>query len=201
MKAIFLIFGVAALVLGPCLPGRATEVLPPDFNSMVHRAEVIFRGKVTKIRSEWSGAGSERCIVSYVTFDVHKTLKGKAEATYVLKMLGGTVGDQAMEVDGVPKFKVGDETLLFVENNGTQFFPVVGVMHGYFRMETDAASGKSVVLQYDGQPLRATAEIDSEHERAMVPGGMAKKTAAATGAPMTISEFEAEIQKRAASKQ
>jgi len=40
-----------------------------------------------------------------------------------------------MEVTDAPKCKVGDRDILFVENNGTQFVPLVGIMHGRFRVK------------------------------------------------------------------
>ena len=194
-----LLLGAAFIAL--CLSGlvQATEVIPPDFKTMVHRAEIIFQGRVTNIRSEWSGEGNQRSIVTYVTFDVTRTLKGKPSSTYVLQMLGGTVDGQAMEIDGVPKFQVGDRTLLFVEHNGTQFFPVVGIMHGYFRVQADPQTGNDIVFKYNGQPLQSTAEIDQDHEQAISPARSTAAAAPATGGPMKISDFEAEIQRKAAS--
>jgi hypothetical protein len=175
------------------VPARATIVIPPDFKTMVHRAEVIFRGKVTGIRSEWSGTGAQRCIVSYVSFDMIEALKGKPASPYELKMLGGVVGDQAMEVSGAPKFAVGDTTLLFVEHNGTQFVPLVGIMHGYFRIGADAKTGEEIVLKSDGMPLKNTAEIDREHDAAVASGGTAEPKPALAGASMKRSDFESAI--------
>src|ERR1700677_4906107 len=160
------------ITLGGVWPAHATIVIPPDFSTMVQRADVIFRGQVTGIRSEWSGEGTQKAIFTYVTFDVQKTLKGEAKTPYVLKMLGGVVGDDVMQVDGVPKFTVGDKTILFVENNGTQFFPVVGIMHGYFKIDTDPVTKNEVVLKYNGTPLQGTADIDREHQVAVTTSGM-----------------------------
>ena len=165
---------------------------------MVHQAEIIFRGKVTAVRSEWSGEGSQRCIVTYVTFDVLKALKGAPASPYVLRLLGGTVGDQTMEIDGVPKFAVGDKTLLFVEHNGTQIVPLVGMMYGYFHLTTDTATGQEIVHRFNGEALHTTAEIDRDHQRAVVSSGTATAKANAVGAPMKSDNFEAEIRAQAA---
>jgi len=192
-----LLFALAISFICLVPTAKATTVIPPDFSTMVHRAEVIFRGKVTNVRSEWTGEGSQRCIVSYITFDVLKTLKGKPATPYVLKMLGGTVGDQALEIPGVPKFNVGDHTLLFVEHNGTQFVPLVGIMHGYFRIQTDTKTGAETVLRYNGDPLQNTAEIDQTHQRAVASGGIAEETAQSTpGTPMKRSDFENQIEQK-----
>ena len=190
------LLGTILVLLGVAAPVRATTVIPPDFKTMVHRAEVIFRGKVTNVRSEWSGAGAQRCIVSYITFDVIKALKGTPATPYVLKMLGGTVGDQALEVSGAPTFAVGDTTLLFVEHNGTQFIPLVGIMHGYFKIGADAKTGDEIVLKSTGVPLQNTAEIDREHDVAVASIGTAEPPTTA-GASMKRSDFEAAIMREA----
>ena len=47
---------------------RATTVIPPSFDELVSRAELIFQGSVTDVRSQWVGEGAQRHIVTYVTF-------------------------------------------------------------------------------------------------------------------------------------
>jgi len=187
-----------AILVGFLPAARATTVIPPDFKTMVHQAEIIFRGKVTGVRSEWSGEGSQRCIVTYVTFDVLKALKGAPASPYVLRMLGGTVGDQTMEIDGAPKFAVGDKTLLFVEHNGTQVVPLVGMMYGYFHLATDATTGNEIVHTFNGDALKTTADIDRAHQRAVASSGTAAPEPQAAHAPMKSEDFEAEIRAQAA---
>src|SRR5882672_11260883 len=93
----------------------ATTVIPPTFDELVSRAQIIFEGEVTGVQSQWIGEGAEHRIVTFVTFKVDDTLKGNPGATYSIRMLGGTVDGQTMEVTDAPKFKVGDHDLLFVE--------------------------------------------------------------------------------------
>lgn len=188
---------IAAFAILAFLPASATTVIAPDFKTMVHRAEVIFRGRVTEVRSQWEGTGAHRCIVSYVSFDVLKAIKGSPGNPYVLKMLGGTVGDRALEVDGAPKFAVGDVNLLFVEHNGTQFVPLVGIMHGYFRVAADAKTGDETMLKFDGQALRGTEDIDREHQAAIAATAAASPSGSASGSAMKRSDFEAAIQREA----
>src|SRR5207249_2014196 len=45
----------------------ATTVIPPSFDDLVGRAEIIFQGTVTDVRSEWTGEGAQRHIMSDVT--------------------------------------------------------------------------------------------------------------------------------------
>ncbi len=148
---------LAALIasLAPCL---ATTVVPPTFDELVSRAEVILQGSVASVRSEWTGDGGNRRIISYVTFTSEDVIKGNAGATYTLRMLGGTVGDRTMEVTDAPKFVQGDRVILFVENNGTQFIPLVGIMHGCFRVQQD---GTNLVLSNSGKGFSSVSSLGS----------------------------------------
>ena len=110
---------------------HATTVIPPNFDELVSRAQVIFEGEVTGLQSQWIGEGAEHRIVTFVTFKVVDALKGNPGENYSIRMLGGTVDGRTMEVTDAPKFKVGDHDVLFVENNGRQFIPLVGIQHGH----------------------------------------------------------------------
>jgi hypothetical protein len=130
----------------------ATTVIPPRFDELVSRAQIIFEGEVTGLQSQWIGEGAQHRIVTFVTFKVDDALKGDAGATYSIRLLGGTVDGRTMEVTDAPKFKVGDHDLLFVENNGSQFIPLVGIQHGRFRVQKDAM-GRQTLTTGEGQPL------------------------------------------------
>lgn len=178
---------------------RATSVMPPDFATLVSHAEVIFRGQVTALQSEWIGTGSERTIVTYVSFQVLKTLKGHPPSTYTLRFLGGTVGGQTLKVSGAPTFAVGDRTLLFVEHNGQQFIPLVGIMHGYFRLQADPKTGAEMVLKHDGTPLKSVDEINHIHDLAVEPDAPKTANLISPSAPLKTSDFEDQIRQELAS--
>ncbi len=137
---------------------NATTVIPPTFDELVSRAQIVFEGRVTGLKSQWIGEGAEHRIVTYVTFKVDDTLKGDAGATYSIRMLGGTVDGRTMEVTDAPKFKVGDHDVLFVENNGSQFIPLVGIQHGRFRVQKDQ-TGRSTLVTGDDEPLADVSQL------------------------------------------
>ena len=141
---------------------RATTVIPPTFDQLVNQAELIFQGTVTDVKSQWTGEGAQRHIVSFVTFKIDEQIKGEAGATYTMRMLGGTVGDQTMEVTDSPKFTAGDRDILFVENNGRQFVPLVGIEYGRFRVQRDAGSGREVVANDHGGAVHDLAKLGTE---------------------------------------
>ena len=142
----------------------ATTVIPPTFDQLVKQAELIFQGTVTDARSVWEGEGGQRHIETYVTFKVDDNVKGDAGSSYTIRMLGGTVGDQTMEVSDAPKFKIGDRDILFVEHNYDQFVPLVGIDHGRFHVQHDDTTGRDIVVNGEGEPVKDLAKLDYEEE-------------------------------------
>ncbi len=140
---------------------NATTVIAPSFDELVSRAEVIFQGLVTDVRSQWVGEGAQRHIVTYVTFKVDDAIKGNPGVNYTLRMLGGTVAGETMEVSDSPKFQKGDRDILFVEHNGQQFIPLVGIMHGRFRVKRDQ-DGRETVASNRGEQLTDVANLGKE---------------------------------------
>ena len=163
---------------------NATTVIPPSFDDLVRRAQVIFEGEVTSLHSQWIGEGAEHRIVTYVTFKVDDALKGDPGANYSIRMLGGTVDGRTMEVTDAPKFRVGDHDLLFVENNGSQFIPLVGIMHGRFRIEKDQ-TGRETLLTGEGQPLSDVNQLGGDEE------ALARNKAA-----LSLDDFKTAIKSR-----
>src|SRR3954463_4508774 len=169
------IFSLASFVLSAA---HATTVIPPTFDELVTKAETIFEGTVTGSRSEWTGEGSNRHIVTYVSFQIEDAIKGAPGSEYTIQVFGGTVDGQTMEVSDAPRFKVGDRDILFVENNGTQFVPLVGIMHGRFRIQK-AAGGRESVSKDNGAPVSDLAKLGVDEK------------AAATGQPLSTADFKA----------
>lgn len=142
----------------------ATTVIPPTFERLVQQAEVIFQGTVTDVRSIWEGEGAQRHIDTYITFQIGENVKGNAGSSYTIRILGGTVGDETMEVTDTPKFKVGDSDILFVEHNNDQFVPLVGINNGRFHVQRDEQTGRDIILNGEGEPVRDVTKFGREEE-------------------------------------
>ena len=180
----------AIIIAGLTGATRATTVIPPTFMDMVASAQVVFVGETIDVRSQWVSAPSGRAIVTVVTFKVIRTLKGELGGQTQLEFLGGTVGEYRMEVSGMPKFRVGDEDVLFVDERGQPASPVVGFMHGRFRVLEDPVTARRSVARYDFQPLASVNDIGAATPPARVPSSRA----------LTLAAFEDEIV-RAVSRQ
>jgi len=151
---------VAALIVAGVSGGpRAASVIAPTFDAMVARAQLVFVGETLDVRSRWESTPSGRAIVSVVTFKVIRTLKGELGGQTQLEFLGGTVGDYRMEIPGMPRFRVGDEDVLFVDERGQPVSPVVGFMHGRFRVLEDPATRRRSVARHNFEPLASVRDI------------------------------------------
>lgn len=164
---------------------QATTVIPPTFDELVAQAETIFQGVVTDVKSQWVGEGAQRHIVSYVTFKVEDSLKGSPGQNYTIRMLGGTVDGETMGVSDAPKFQVGDKDILFVENNGSQFVPLVGIMHGRFHVKRDQA-GQDIVTNNEEEPVKNVARLGKGEETAP----------SATEPDLTAADFKAAVKNK-----
>ena len=146
----------------------STTIIPPTFEQLVQQAELIFQGTVTNSLSVWEGEGGQRHIETYVTFKIEDNVKGQAGASYTIRMLGGTVGDETMEVTDTPKFTVGDREILFVEHNNDQFVPLVGIDHGRFHVQKDEQTGRDVVVNNEGEAVRDLTQLGRNEKGAVV---------------------------------
>jgi hypothetical protein len=178
---------------------NATTVVPPTFEEMTDRADLVFVGKVVDSKAEWRVGDTNQAIFTLVEFHTEEILKGAAAASIRLRFLGGTVGGATLEVVAVPKFEAGDRVLLFVEGNGVQFCPLVGVYHGKFGVRKDDKSSRDIVFMHDGKPLRDVAEIGAGEGAEFGPK-RARLSIPAEREPMSLDDFKARIRSHLAKK-
>jgi len=178
---------------------EATTVIPPTFEEMTDRADLVFVGDVVSSKAEWRAIGTHQVIFTLVEFETKDVLKGNAEKTVTLQFLGGTVGNVKLEVAEVPSFNSGDRVLLFVQGNRVQFCPLVGVFHGKFGVRKDEKTGRDIILQHDGKPLRDVAEIGTG-EGAQFRPKQTRPSIPADREPMSADDFKQQIRTHLAKK-
>jgi hypothetical protein len=195
LRAITFVWAIAFALA----PLGATSVTPPTFTQLTGRAESIFRGEVTAIRTELVTRADSRAIFTYVTFRIQEILKGTvpasatAEQTVTLEFLGGTVGELTMDVVGIPRFSVGQTELLFVEKNGQQICPLVAMMFGRYRIQRHATTGAEFIARDNGAPLTSTDDIALP----MAAPALEARIAPFRGAALTPTAFSALIREEA----
>jgi hypothetical protein len=192
LKRILSAWTIALVFVGGVL---ATTVIPPTFEELSDRAEIVFVGKAVASRTEWRTISADRVIFTLVEFEVAEIWKGSAGKSLTLQFLGGTVGDATMEVAGVPRFSTDDRVVLFVEKNGVQFCPLVGIFHGKFALRKDEKTGRDIVLRHDGKPLRDVSEIGNGEGAEFSPN-RAQKSIPADREPMLVDDFKTQVRQQ-----
>jgi hypothetical protein len=161
----------------------STTVIQPTFASLVSSAKTIFVGEVIDVRSEWIATRRGRAIMTRVVLKVEDVWKGAAGAVTQLEFLGGTVGEVTMDVAGMPQFREGQRSVLFVSGEVKRVSPLVGFYHGRMRVERDI-NGVDRVRTYDGRSLGRADDVGANE---------ANVTAAP---PMRLADLEAAVRSR-----
>jgi hypothetical protein len=182
------------LALAILLPGlRATSVVPPSFSELVQDADAIYRGRVAAVQARRSPRPDGGSVINtFVTLTVERVLKGPAQTEVTLEFLGGTVGDETLEVSGMPKFSVGAEEYVFVQKNGVQFCPLVAFTHGRYRIRRDETAARDFIARDNGDPLTETAQVQQPMTPLPAPVRAASMAEAVSRA-LTPASFETRI--------
>ena len=174
---------------------RATSVVPPDFSALVSEADAIYRGRVSDVEARRvSSPGGASVIKTFVTFAIERVLKGAEQTSVTLEFLGGTLGDESLDVSGMPQFTTGQRGIVFVQKNGRQFCPLVRLGHGRYRIAHDDSGGRDYIARENGLPLNDVAEIAlplADGAAAAIPALQAAR--ADTTRALTPGAFEARI--------
>jgi hypothetical protein len=169
---------VCAFVLLAAASASATVYLPVDFNEMVAAARAIEHGRVVDVRSE--PTADRRSIVTYVTIDVARHLKGSLGDTVTFRVPGGEVGRYRRVIVGAPRFARGDEVIVFLSARGPSIPYLFGLSQGVYRV-IRGADGRALVT-----PLPPIAASGGPER--MVRGDPARR-------PLPLDTFAREVQK------
>lgn len=123
--------GLLALVVA-AVPAGASMFVGLTPHQMVAQSSAVVQGEVLKINSFWSTSG--RVIVTEAMVRVTDTIVGDAPSVVVLRTFGGTVGSYNVIAEGFPKFNVGDNLLLFLQDQGDGTAEVTGYRQGQFKI-------------------------------------------------------------------
>lgn len=131
----------------------ATTVAPPTFDHLVDAAARVVVSEVLQVAPRAVAApDGRRLIVTAVTFRTLQRVKGEVGATFVLEFLGGTLGDETLEIVGAPRWVVGDRDVLFISGERSRLNTLVRLMHGRVRVRVDAAGVERVAF-HSGEPI------------------------------------------------
>jgi len=149
-RSIPVLLSTAFLLVHGIIPSSAHTFRDKNFDALVMEADQILVGTVASAVGRKLPNGA---IVTDIALSGVETMKGPAVSETVLTVLGGTVGEETLELTGLPTFELTARYLIFLKDDGRAIFPVVGGDHGLFHVEKDHASGEDIVLDAYGRPL------------------------------------------------
>jgi hypothetical protein len=133
----------------------ALTAVQRTFDELVVLSECVLIGTVTTVKSELGSDGEK--IYTYVTLSDLEVIKGEvSDIQYVLRVRGGNVDTKWEFYPGVPRLAVGGRYILFIQGNFHDFFPVVGLAQGIFRVEWDPERQREVVRNLQDQTYAQT---------------------------------------------
>jgi hypothetical protein len=125
------VFAVGLVLIASA--ASASQFQAFDRAAQVRASDVVLKGHVTSLRSEWDESGSE--IHTFADVAVDEVWKGLPETDHItVRTLGGTVDEVGLAVEGAAQFAMGERVLLFLQKTDDVYQPV-GMMFGKYSVE------------------------------------------------------------------
>jgi len=135
-------FSLSALLLVAPLSG-ATTLARMSLGKMSQTAKAIVRARC--LANETGRDAGE--IWTFTSFEIQETWRGDVASHIVVRLLGGKLGAVTSTVSGVPRFRPGEEVVLFLEPTPRGDFSIVSWEQGTFRIRRDVLTNEEYVTQ------------------------------------------------------
>jgi hypothetical protein len=131
------------LAFGGLPEARATTLVRLSLDQLAAGADAVARVRCTSAESRWENGS----IWTVTTAEVVESMKGSLPAAISIRLPGGRNGHFTATVDGTPKFRAGDEAILFLSESRAGGYTVAGWVEGTFRISRDTRAGVETVTQ------------------------------------------------------
>jgi hypothetical protein len=131
-----------------------------SLKSMVAQSDLVFSGSVVNIEyalSKPTGPNEVALPHTFVTYSVEEVFAGESPGGFVtLRFIGGLDLEtmRILSTSQTPQFDLGDEDILFVQDNTKKLCPLVGNIKGRLRVIKEqiySEKGQSILLEKNGQ--------------------------------------------------
>jgi hypothetical protein len=138
----------AVLLMAFCIllglpAARATTLEKMSIERMARAANAIARVRCVSNSTVWQHGE----IWTLTGFDVEQTWRGALQAQITVRSLGGSIGVVTSTVSGVPRFRPGEEAVLFLEQNLYGDYFVVSWQQGTFRIRRDRRTSDETITE------------------------------------------------------
>ncbi len=146
-KSAFRRIGVIVAVMAALAPlAAATTLMRMNLDELAAAAGAVARVRWVAAESRWEGGH----VWTLTTFEVVEALKGTPPARITVRLAGGRVGHVISTVDGAPRFRAGEDAILFLAPAPRGEWTVVSWAQGTFRIARDAAGRETVTQDTSG---------------------------------------------------
>ena len=148
---IFLALLPALLLLGAAPLALGTTLVHMDLVALTRTANVVARARCLGNSTRWED-GHLWTLTRFAVVEAWKSpAQSLAPQIVVVRLVGGRDRRGTVSVDGVPRFRAGEEVVLFLEPSATPSgrneLTVTSWAQGTFRIRRDPASREEIAIQ------------------------------------------------------
>lgn len=137
MRRLLATTAAVALMAAAAAASIVLRVTPRELADAAH---LVAEGRVSAVDVRWDDART--CINTYVTLAVERVHKGPVTGSLVVKVPGGTVGEDEVRVEGTAKFTRDESVMVFLWKDIAGEWIVLGEAQGKFRLWQDEKAGR-----------------------------------------------------------
>jgi hypothetical protein len=137
---------LATVQVCAAMSASATTLERMSVAKMTRAAQLVVRAQCIGNSSGWD-SGEIWTFTSFVVEDSWKGAPSGAAQQLTVRLLGGSVGNLSSTVSGVPRFRPGEEVILFLQVTARGDYSIVSWVQGTFRIHRDARNGAEIVVQ------------------------------------------------------
>jgi hypothetical protein len=141
---LFIFFIYFCLTSPSVVEGTTLQKL--SFDRLIGEAELIVRGRVEELKIQ--PAADRRSMTTIVTVSIERQFKGPKVSSVTIEQPGGSMGDIAQGVPGLPEFSSGEDVVLFLKRQLRGTFKMVGGKQGKFTAKAQPESNSWVVEDF-----------------------------------------------------
>ena len=126
-----------------CAAAAATTLARMSVADMTRASSLVLRARCLTNSTRWA-SGEIWTFTSFAPLDVWK---GSARAPITVRLLGGRAGNITSHVSGIPRFRAGEDVVLFLQQAPNGNYSVVSWAQGTFRIGHARGAGSEIVTQ------------------------------------------------------
>lgn len=114
-------------------------MVPLSIENLSEKADAIVRGRVVNDYAAWDSSHQQITTYTEITLIDTMLAPSSMSESFVVRTLGGVVGDIGMHVSGSPTFTLGEDVLLFLARVGDEpnNYRVLGMSQGKYQIEVE----------------------------------------------------------------